>query len=170
MFYLFTYGVATIGAFGLISLVREVDSEGHMRSEADGLAQWRGLGRRSPVLAGTFAIFLLSFAGIPLTSGFVAKFAVFAAAFGSGGTVLAVIGLACSAAAAFFYARIIVAMFFEQDEQEPVEGGVGIGVRTLGFTHIAVAVSLVFTLAVGLVPSWFLHFTQSLSWFLSPLY
>jgi NADH-quinone oxidoreductase subunit N len=170
LFYLFTYGVSTVGAFGLISLVRDVDSEGHMRGEATGLDQWRGLGRRSPVLAGAFAVFLLSFAGIPLTAGFVGKFAVFAAAFGSGGTVLGVVGLACSAAAAFFYARIIVAMFFEDSSDALVvhEAGLGIGVRTLGLTQIAVAVSLAITLVLGVVPGWFYQFVEELSFLFLP--
>ncbi|MDR1635036.1 MAG: NADH-quinone oxidoreductase subunit NuoN [Bifidobacteriaceae bacterium] len=165
LFYLFTYGVATVGGFGVIALIREVDQEGHMRGEATGLDQWRGLGRRSPVLAGVFAVFLLSFAGIPLTSGFVAKFAVFAAAFGAGGWFLAVVGLACSAAAAFFYARVIVAMFFSSPPEEPsvAVSGVGIGVRTLGLTQLAVAVSLAFTVVVGVVPGWFLNFTRGLA-------
>ncbi|MDR3106687.1 MAG: NADH-quinone oxidoreductase subunit NuoN [Bifidobacteriaceae bacterium] len=176
LFYLFTYGVATVGGFGVIALVREVDSEGHMRGEATGLDQWRGLGRRSPVLAGTFALFLLSFAGIPLTSGFVGKFAVFGAAFGSGAAALAIVGLACSAAAAFFYARVIVAMFFEPapDEKtieldlvQPGLGSSGVGVRTLGLTQIAVAVSLAFTLAVGLAPGWFWNFTRGLAQLIS---
>ncbi|MDR2378716.1 MAG: NADH-quinone oxidoreductase subunit NuoN [Bifidobacteriaceae bacterium] len=169
LFYLFTYGVATIGGFGVIALVREVDAEGHIRAEATGLDQWRGLGKRSPVLAGAFALFLLSFAGIPLTSGFVAKFAVFEAAFGAGAAVLAIVGLACSAAAAFFYARVIVAMFFEsapQGEAAPL-AGVGIGVRTLGLTQIAVGLSLAFTLALGLVPGWFWNFTRGLAQLLS---
>ncbi|MDR2347592.1 MAG: NADH-quinone oxidoreductase subunit NuoN [Bifidobacteriaceae bacterium] len=172
LFYLFTYGVASVGAFGLISLVRQVDPQGHMRGEATALDQWRGLGRRSPVLAGAFAFFLLSFAGIPLTAGFVGKFAVFAAAFGSGGAALAIIGLACSAAAAFFYARVIVAMFFEDDAVRAVpaalEQGAGIGVRTLGLTQIAVSLSLAFTLVLGVAPGWFLSFTAELSFLLLP--
>ncbi|MDR1393162.1 MAG: NADH-quinone oxidoreductase subunit NuoN [Bifidobacteriaceae bacterium] len=165
LFYLFTYGISTVGAFGLIALVREVDAEGHMRGQATGLDQWRGLGRRSPLLAGTFAFFLLSFAGIPLTAGFVGKFAVFAAAFGAGAAPLAITGLACSAAAAFFYARIIVAMFFEESPDDSVVArtGLGIGVRTLGLTQIAVAISAVLTLVLGVIPGWFLNFTEELS-------
>ncbi|MDR2381191.1 MAG: NADH-quinone oxidoreductase subunit NuoN [Bifidobacteriaceae bacterium] len=170
LFYLFTYGVSTVGAFGVISVVRQIDPEGHICGYATGLDQWRGLGRRSPLLAGTFAVFLLSFAGIPLTAGFVGKFAVFEAAFQSDGAVLAVVGLASSAAAAFFYARVIVAMFFEEtpDAAEGLRAGLGIGVRTLGLTQIAVTVSLVFTLVAGIVPGWFLDFTASLSFMLVP--
>ena len=48
--------------------------------EATHLSRWAGLGRRSPLVAGVFAFFLLAFAGIPLTSGFIGKFAVFQAA------------------------------------------------------------------------------------------
>ncbi len=74
LFYLAVYGLSTVGAFAVITLVR--DSGG----EADHLSRWAGLGKRSPVVAGVFALFLLTFAGIPLTSGFAGKFAVFSAA------------------------------------------------------------------------------------------
>ena len=69
LFYLVAYGFSTIGAFALITLVRDPGGE------ALHLSRWAGLGRRSPLVAGTFAFFLLAFAGIPLTSGFIAKFA-----------------------------------------------------------------------------------------------
>ena len=62
----------------MITLVRDKGGE------ADHLSRWAGLGKRSPVVAGVFALFLLSFAGIPLTSGFVGKFAVFQAAIAGG--------------------------------------------------------------------------------------
>ena len=74
IFYLFAYGVATVGAFGIVSLIR--DSSG----EVGDLNRWSGLGKRSPLLASTFAFFLLAFAGIPLTSGFIGKFSIFSAA------------------------------------------------------------------------------------------
>ncbi|PXX70857.1 NADH dehydrogenase subunit N [Nocardia tenerifensis] len=107
LFYLVAYGVGTVGAFAVVSLVR--DSAG---DEATGLAQWAGLGRRSPWLASVFALFLLSFAGLPLTSGFVSKFAVFEAAAAGDATFLVIVGVICSAIAAFFYIRVIVLMFF----------------------------------------------------------
>src|SRR5690606_37181818 len=80
IFYLLAYGLATVGSFGLVSLVRTKDADGNVTSEAGHLSEWAGLGRRSPVLAVSFALFLLSFAGIPLTAGFTGKFAVFSAA------------------------------------------------------------------------------------------
>ena len=64
LFYLLAYGFTTIGAFAVVTLVRDP------AGEATHLSQWAGLGRRSPVSAAVFAFFLLAFAGIPLTSGF----------------------------------------------------------------------------------------------------
>src|ERR1019366_5864694 len=63
MFYLAAYGFATSGAFAVVTLVRD------QTGEAAHLSRWAGLGRRSPVGAGVFALFLIAFAGIPLTSG-----------------------------------------------------------------------------------------------------
>jgi NADH-quinone oxidoreductase subunit N len=107
LFYLLAYGIGTLGAFAVVSLIR--DSSG---GEATAMSQWAGLGRRSPWLATVFALFLLSFAGLPLTSGFVSKFAVFQAASAGGAALLVIVGVISSAIAAFFYIRVIVLMFF----------------------------------------------------------
>jgi NADH-quinone oxidoreductase subunit N len=141
LFYLLAYGVATVGAFAVVTLVRDAGGE------ATHLSQWAGLGRRSPLLAGVFALFLLSFAGIPLTSGFVAKLTVFSAAFDAGQAVLVLIGLLASAIAAFFYVRVIVLMFFS----DPVEGGATVGVPSAGTTAVITAAALV-TVLLGIVP------------------
>src|SRR5204862_4943280 len=108
LFYLVTYGFTTIGAFAVVTLVRDAGGE------ATHLSRWAGLGRRSPVVAGVFALFLLALAGIPLTSGFTGKFAVFSAAVAGGATPLVVVGAVASAMAAFFYVRVIVMMFFAE--------------------------------------------------------
>ncbi|MGH3911521.1 MAG: NADH-quinone oxidoreductase subunit NuoN, partial [Pseudonocardiaceae bacterium] len=78
LFYLLAYGFTTLAAFGIVTLVR--DAEG----EATHLSQWAGLAQRSPLTAGVFAFLLFALAGIPLTSGFTAKFAVFSAAIADG--------------------------------------------------------------------------------------
>jgi NADH-quinone oxidoreductase subunit N len=111
LFYLLVYGAATVGSFGVVWLVREKAGD-EVLGEATHLSQWAGLGRRHPALALAFAFFLLSFAGIPLTAGFAGKFGVFAAAVAGGDWPLALIGVLSSSAAAFFYVRIIVLMFF----------------------------------------------------------
>ena len=108
LFYLLAYGFITIGAFAVVTLVRDAGGE------ATHLSQWAGLARRSPLVAWTFTLFLAAFAGIPLTSGFTGKFAVFSAACRGGATPLVVVGVVASAVAAFFYVRVIVLMFFSE--------------------------------------------------------
>ncbi|MFZ0324763.1 MAG: NADH-quinone oxidoreductase subunit NuoN [Actinomycetes bacterium] len=149
LFYLVAYGFATIGAFAVVMLVRDAGGE------ATHLSKWAGLGRRSPVVAATFGLFLLSFAGIPLTSGFTAKFAVFTAAASSGATPLVVIGVVASAIAAFFYIRVIVLMFFS----EPAEDGPTVAIPS-AFTGAAVVVAAVVTVVLGVYPQAVLQLAQ----------
>jgi NADH-quinone oxidoreductase subunit N len=141
LFYLAAYGLSTVGAFAVITLVR--DSGG----EADHLSRWAGLGKRSPLVAGVFALFLLTFAGIPLTSGFVGKFAVFQAAIAGGATPLVIVGVVASAIAAFFYVRIIVLMFFS----DPVPDGPVVAVPSV-FTGTAVGIGALSAVVLGIVP------------------
>ena len=142
LFYLLAYGFSTIGAFAVVTLVR--DSAG----EATHLSQWAGLARRSPVTASVFAFFLAAFAGIPLTSGFTAKFAVFRAAWEGGGWVLVVIGVVMSAVAAFFYFRVVVLMFFSA----PAPDGPTVAVAS-PLTTITIALSVGVTLLLGIYPA-----------------
>jgi NADH-quinone oxidoreductase subunit N len=141
MFYLVTYGVTTIGSFGILTLVRDPDGE------ATHLSRWAGLGRRSPLVASVFALFLLALAGIPLTSGFTGKFAVFSAGVAGGATPLVIVGVVTSAMAAFFYVRVIVMMFFA----EPVEDG-PIVVTPGGATTSALALAVAATVVLGVFP------------------
>jgi len=141
MFYLLAYGLTTIGAFAIVTLVRNADGE------ANQLAQWSGLGRRSPLIAGLFGFFLFSLAGIPLTSGFTGKFAVFSAAVDEGAAALVVVGVVTSAVAAFFYVRVVVAMFF----QEPAADGPTVSLPG-GFTAAVIALGAVTTLVLGVFP------------------
>jgi NADH-quinone oxidoreductase subunit N len=141
LFYLATYGLTTIGAFAVITMVRDPGGE------ADHLSRWAGLGKRSPLVAGLFALFLLAFAGIPLTSGFSGKFAVFQAAIAGGALPLVIVGVVSSAIAAFFYVRVIVLMFFS----DPVPDGPEVVVPNV-FTGTAVALGTVATVVLGIFP------------------
>ena len=141
LFYLAAYGLTTVGAFAVVMLVRDPGGE------ANHLSRWAGLGKRSPVVAGIFALFLLAFAGIPLTSGFTGKFAVFQAAIAGGAMPLVIVGVLSSAIAAFFYVRIIVLMFFS----DPVPDGPEVVVPNL-FTGTAVGVGTLATIVLGIVP------------------
>ncbi len=126
LFYLLSYGIATIGAFAVVTLVRErrvtpgsgehngpVEDDGVVLGEATEIAQWAGLGRKAPWLTAAFALFLLSMAGIPLTAGFIAKFGAFAGATSGGLWWLAVLGVLASVVAVAFYLRLLVVMVFQ---------------------------------------------------------
>ncbi|MBW0103345.1 NADH-quinone oxidoreductase subunit NuoN [Pseudonocardia sp. KRD291] len=147
LFYLLAYGFTTVAVFGVISLVR--DSEG----EASHLSQWAGLAKRSPVVAGVMTFLLLALAGLPLTSGFTAKFAVFSAALSDGMAPLVVIALVASAVAAFFYLRVIVLMYFS----EPAADGPTVVVPG-AFTTAAITLGVLVTLLLGILP------TPALQW------
>ncbi|MFI9060307.1 NADH-quinone oxidoreductase subunit NuoN [Streptomyces sp. NPDC053429] len=154
LFYLGAYSFVTIGAFAVVTLVRDAGGE------ATHLSKWAGLGRRSPLTAAVFAVFLLAFAGIPLTSGFAGKFAVFKAAAEGGAGVLVVVGVISSAIAAFFYIRVIVLMFFS----EPKADGPTVAVPSpLTMTTIAVGVAV--TLVLGVAPQYFLDLAGHASTF-----
>ncbi len=140
MFYLIAYGFAVIAAFAIVTMVR--DSAG----EANSLAGWSGLGRKSPVLAGIFAFLMLSFAGIPLTGGFIGKWAVFSAAWRGGYWWLVLAAIGFSLVAAYFYLRVIVVMFFGEPNRQ-----VAIG-RASGMTWVPVIVGAVATVYLGLFP------------------
>ncbi|MGH3435392.1 MAG: NADH-quinone oxidoreductase subunit NuoN [Sciscionella sp.] len=142
LFYLLAYGFTTIAAFGVVTLVRDADGE------ATHLSAWAGLGKRSPLLAGVFTFLLLSFTGIPLTSGFVGKFAVFAAAMDDGMVPLVIVALVFSTIAAFFYLRVIVLMYFS----EPKADGATVSVPG-AFTTAAITLGVVVTLVLGVWPS-----------------
>jgi NADH-quinone oxidoreductase subunit N len=140
LFYLVTYGFATIAAFGLVTLVRDADGE------AVQLSQWAGLGRKSPFVATLMTILLLSMAGIPLTSGFIGKFYVFRAAYDDAAP-LVIIALLASAVAAFFYIRIVVIMFFA----DPPENGPTVSIPS-PLTTVAITLGAAVTVWLGLFP------------------
>jgi NADH-quinone oxidoreductase subunit N len=142
LFYLATYGLTTLGAFAVVTLVRTPDGE------ANHLSQWAGLAKRSPVVAGVFTFLLLALAGLPLTSGFVGKFVVFAAAVQADMVPLVVIALVASAVAAFFYLRVIVLMYFS----EPAPDGPTVSVPG-AFTTVAITLGAAITLVLGVFPS-----------------
>ena len=155
IFYLFAYGVATVGAFAIVTLVRDAGGE------VTDLNRWKGLGKRSPWLAATFAGFLLAFAGIPLTSGFIGKFSIFSAAYESGAKGVVIAGVLSSAVAAFFYIRVIVLMFFT----DPVQDGTSVELPSV-LTRITIVFSIFVTIALGVYPAPLLNFITQLATFI----
>ena len=155
IFYLFAYGIATVGAFAIVSLINDASGE------VTDLNRWVGLGKRSPWIAIAFSFLLLAFAGIPLTSGFVGKFSIFSAAYESGNTAILITGVLSSAIAAFFYVRVIVLMFFK----DPVEDGTSVVIPSI-YTRITIVASLLITLALGVFPAPVLDYISQTAFFL----
>ncbi|HEX2772909.1 MAG TPA: NADH-quinone oxidoreductase subunit NuoN [Micromonosporaceae bacterium] len=150
MFYLVAYGFSVVAAFAVVTLVRDPDGE------ATHLSRWAGLGRRSPLFAAVFTFILLAFAGIPLTSGFTSKFAVFGAALDAGQTWLVIAGVVTSMILAFPYLRVVVMMWLS----EPGESTPAVAVPG-AFTAAALMIGVVATLALGVMPSPLLDLTSS---------
>lgn len=114
LFYLAIYSLQLLGAFAVVAAVSGADN-----AESD-LDSYRGLARRSPLLAGSFAVLLLGMGGLPVTSGFVAKFGVFSDAWGGGHEWLVIVAVVASVIAFAFYLRIIVVMYMQESDATTV--------------------------------------------------
>ncbi|MEX0755086.1 MAG: NADH-quinone oxidoreductase subunit N [Actinomycetota bacterium] len=150
LYYLVAYAVSVIGAFGVVML-----ASGNAL-ERSSYASFRGLAKRSPVLAGLLTLFLLSLSGIPPTVGFVGKVGVFSAAVGAGYWWLAMIGVLASAIAAFFYLRVVVMMYMQEPEGDAVADDAALPRWTL-------AVPAVLTLVLGVFPGLILGLLEEAS-------
>ncbi len=128
LFYLFTYTFIIIGSFAVVTLI---EGPGEARTD---LGAIRGLARRRALLAGAMLVFLLAQAGVPFTSGFLAKFYVISAAVQRGQYPLAIIAMLAAAVAAFFYLRVALLMYSsdpatEGEGETPILGAGGPGGR-----------------------------------------
>lgn len=164
-FYMAAYGLATLGAFAVISQVRELTPDGAVGAEATRLGQWAGLGKRQPLLAGAMTLFLLSFAGIPLTAGFIGKFVAFRAAIEAGAWPLVLVAVLTSAAAAFFYVRVAVLMFFTDAPEDASPRVAAVPTRIGRGVAIAAAVTV---LVLGVLPAWALQVSEDAGVLLAP--
>jgi len=149
MFYTAAYAFTNIGAFAVVS---HFGGAGERRVTMEDYA---GLGKRSPLLAATLTLFLLSLIGIPMTAGFFAKFYVFSAAIKANLVGLTVIGFLNSAIAAYYYLRIIVVMYMREERDDspvaPVPFALG----------MALALSLFATMYLGILPGRMLDYASS---------
>jgi len=140
MFYTASYAAMNVGAFAVVS---HFAGAGERRVT---LEDYSGLGRRSPLLAATLTIFLLSLIGIPITGGFFAKFYVFSAALQANLVGLVIIGVLNSAVAAYYYLRIIIVMYMREPREEAPVSAIPAGLGA------ALAISLVATIYLGVLP------------------
>ncbi len=141
LLYLAIYAVMTLGAFAVVGAVAgERDSRG-------GLADYRGLGWRRPLLGALLAVFLLSLAGFPPTGGFIGKLYLLLAAVDAGHVTLAVILVLTSFVSYYYYLRVIWKMYFEEaPEDAPLPAVPGASFR---FAAVIAAVAI---LVAGLFP------------------
>ena len=140
--YLILYSVLVIGSFAVVTLVA--------RSSAgdSSLDSFTGLARRRPMLALALTVFLLAQAGVPFTTGFIAKFGVIQAAVEVDSYAIAIIAMVAAVVAAFLYLRIMITMWTADpaDDAPPV---------AIPFsTCVAIAAALAFTIVVGIFPGW----------------
>jgi NADH-quinone oxidoreductase subunit N len=123
LYYVFAYALSTIGVFAIISVVEENAGQDADPNSAqpDSLNSLAGLSRRSPLLAASLAIFILSLAGIPPLAGFFGKFYLFVAALQSapGSTPLlwlVVLAIAMSAVSLYYYLQVLKRAFVAPTE------------------------------------------------------
>jgi NADH-quinone oxidoreductase subunit N len=142
LLYLIIYSVLVIGSFAIVTVVsRSADGD-------SSLTAFEGLAKRRPALALGFTVLLLAQAGVPLTSGFIAKFGVIAAAVEERSYVIAVVAMVSAVVAAFLYLRIMVSMWLgnTDDEAAPIRAPFAAG--------LAIVAAVAFTIVVGIVPGW----------------
>ena len=142
LFYVATYTFLVAGTFGVLSVL---GGEGDNNFSFDA---FKGLGKRKPLLSFALLVFLLAQAGVPLTSGFFAKFGVIAAAVDSGNYWVAIVAMIAAVIGAFLYIRILVSMFLEDTEDDAAAVPLEIP-RTVG---VVIAAAVIVTVAFGIFP------------------
>jgi NADH-quinone oxidoreductase subunit N len=142
--YLLVYSVLTVGSFAVVALVAR--SNGGDTS----LDAFKGLAKRRPALAIGLTVFLLAQAGVPLTSGFIAKWGVIQAAVEQESYAIAIIAMVAAVIAAFLYLRIMVNTWLDDGAESTEREAVPVA------TGLAVTLAAVFTIAVGVWPNWLL--------------
>ncbi len=151
LYYLAAYTVSNVLAFGSLVLM---GSKGKEAVSYDDLA---GAGRRHPAAAVPFVIGVLSLLGMPPTAGFFGKYYVFSAAVQAGMTWLAVVGVLASAVGAYYYLKVIVYLFMREPEED---APIAVPMRS-GHVAVALVVSAIFVVLMGVTPSRYLDFATS---------
>src|SRR5262245_22631785 len=150
LFYLLTYAITNLGAFGVIAVLDAGDRPN------DRVEDYAGLWNERPALAALMTIFLLSLGGFPPLAGFIAKWYVFSAAVKAGYNGLAIVGVFTSVVSVFFYLRIVVQMYMTPGgERGPLPA-------TPAVAGVALVVSAILIFYLGVLP------TQVLDWAAAP--
>ncbi|MFY8186151.1 MAG: NADH-quinone oxidoreductase subunit N, partial [Bacteroidia bacterium] len=139
LYYTLAYSVGSITAFAVIYNVAKKSTEN--------IEAFNGLGKRNPLLAFCMLIAMLSLAGIPVTAGFFAKYYIFTTIMATSFKWLLVIAVLTSAVGAYYYFKVIIAMYFKKpDTTEPVEVEMPV--------MLVLIITTLLTLAIGVVPGY----------------
>lgn len=150
VFYLMVYGVMTLGAFGVISLLRE---DGKPMEEMD---DYKGLAKEHPGIAACMALFMLSLAGMPPMGGFFAKFLLFRGAIDEGHILPAVVGILTSVASLYYYLRVIVVMYMSPaNETSGAQSAQAVRCQYAWGPHLLIVLAGIVTMIIGIFPGWF---------------
>ena len=142
LFYLVAYAAVNLGGFGALAAL--ANREGREPLSLDDLA---GLAGRRPVLAAALAVFMVSLTGVPVSGGFVGKFYLFNAAVSAGYAGLAVVGVIMSVVSAYYYLRVVVAMYM----REPVSAA-DTWAPVTGSASLALVLAAAVVLGLGVYP------------------
>ena len=156
--YVVIYAFIVAGTFAVISVVSGVNEQ------TDSLSQFKGLARTNPWLAGSLTVLLFAQAGIPLTSGFIAKFDVFRVAFQEKFYLTGIVILVATVIAAAFYIRIVLALYADSFHDENVNSETEAPSKYIVSvqTSIAIGICVAVTIAVGILPSLVTGLTHAL--------
>ncbi len=164
--YLLAYSVLVIGTFGVVTVVGR-NTSGDVTLDA-----FKGLSTRRPALALALTVFLFAQAGVPFTSGFVAKFGVIQAAVEERSYAIAIIAMVAAVIAAFLYLRIMVSVWLsgstETSSDNSAEATDGSPDRTLQIpvaAGLAIGAAAIFTVAVGILPGWLISTAEAVTTF-----
>jgi NADH-quinone oxidoreductase subunit N len=148
VFYVFTYVLMSIAAFGVVILLNNKGFESELISD------FKGLGKRSPWFALMMLIIMLSMAGIPPFIGFYSKFFILQQVVNSGFIELAIIAVIFAVISAYYYLQIIKSMYFdESDNTSPISSSMD--------TQLVLSINSVLILAVGLFPNYWMNIALS---------
>ncbi|MCS0598634.1 NADH-quinone oxidoreductase subunit NuoN [Massilia agri] len=143
MYYTITYVLTTVGSFGLIMMLARA---GH---EAETIADFKGLGKRSPWFAIVMTILMFSLAGVPPMVGFMAKWAVLQAVANAGMVWLAVVAVLFSLVGAFYYLRIVKTIWFDEAADTAA-------INTPADMRVVMSLNGLAVVVLGIVPGWLL--------------
>jgi NADH-quinone oxidoreductase subunit N len=151
IFYLNVYLFMNIGAFAVVFIM---EGEG---PEGNSISRFNGLAKSHPLLAGAMSLFLLSLAGFPPTAGFFGKLYVFMAAIKHGYILITIVAVIATVISVYFYLKIIVAMYFHENESNEkviIHRGMGtiIGVSTIAIILIGFFPSRLMRIALESIP------------------